>query len=83
MSDKTFLIPMNDDKKCCMSRYYESYHHCTWAEIYPTPKFQDQCKGRLDLWDDRPEWCPLIVVTSSNEIQTDTGILCKNVWVEI
>ena len=75
MIEKTFLVKMNDEKKCCMSRYYESYHHCVWAEVYPTPKFEDQCKGKSD---NRPAWCPLYEL---REARTH-DVMTKTVWVK-
>ena len=73
MSEKTFLVTMDDTKFCDLREYGE----CTGI-FYCEKCHYKKCIGNLKA---RPEWCPIVEVQHSDQVPTST--LFKNVWLEI
>jgi len=62
MSEKTFLVKMQEAYTCCLLDGGKETTICSHEDAMDAVTFQSDCKGNLK---ERPDWCPLVEVEDS------------------
>ena len=57
MSEKTYLLKMEEKQKCALMSDELGYGICGHADAYYRVTFGYTCQGKLK---NRPTWCPLV-----------------------